>query len=142
MDDGTAPKRTTAETAQTDDQEGARRIFRASLGILAGMVVAGMFWGPSISVSLLLGGGIALANLRLLHVVASRATARTPRRGSFLALFGLVVRYILLFVALYVIFTAWQLSVVATVIGLSIPVLAVGLEAARALRREFGTNRK
>ena len=137
----TPPKRP-LETAQSDDLEGPHRIFRFSLWILAGMAVLGLVWGPRISLLLLLGGAVALANARLLHLVAVRATARTPRRGSFLALFGLVLRYILLFVALYVIFTAWQLSVVATVIGLSVPVLAIGLEAARALRREFGTNKK
>jgi anti-sigma factor RsiW len=102
---------------------------------------AALVWGWSTAMSVLAGALTALVNLEAVVAFVRRITSRGERGFSVLAAIGLGARYLLLGLALFVIFSVWHADVVAVSIGLSAPVVAVFLEWVLFTIREFGANR-
>ena len=71
-----------------------------------------------------------------------RLTGDRPESVSWLGVFGVLLRYILLCIALFVIISVWQADVVALAVGLSAPVVAVFVECGLYVSREFGSERE
>ncbi len=69
-------------------------------------------------------------------------TGEKPGRLSWLGLFGLLFRYILLGIALFVIIGVWHANVVGLAFGLSAPVAAVFVECGLYAYQEFKAERE
>ena len=69
-----------------------------------------------------------MANLDVLGRLVKNLTAERPRRVSWLGVFGVLFRYILLSIALFVIISVWHANVVGLALGFSVPVAAVFIE--------------
>lgn len=105
-----------------------RRLLRNAWGIVAAMSVAGLAWGPSIAASVAAGGLLSALNVEGMARLVGALTTRAARRGTWLGVFWLLFRYLLLAIALFVIFSVWHANVIAVAIGLSAPVAAIILE--------------
>ena len=79
-------------------------------------------------------GGIA-------HLVDRLSTQR-PVSLSWLGVFGLLFRYILLCIALFVIIGVWHANVVAVALGFSAPVAAVFVECGLYAYQELKAERE
>lgn len=106
------------------------RLRRLAWGSTAVLAILGLFWGRSFSLSVLAGAAIAMVNYSAIERLTEGLTRREPRRASWLAVVWLALRYVLLVSVLYVIFAHWRASVVAVILGLSVPVVAVFAELA------------
>ena len=118
------------------------RLRRLAWGAALLLAACGLVFGPTFSLSVLLGGALALVHFELILRLVEMVSKANPGRGAAVAVLGFGFRYVLSFLALYVIFTLWRLNVLAIVVGLSAPVVAVCAEWGLALRREFGSGRK
>ena len=76
-----------------------------------------------------------MANFDLLARLVKNLTAERPRRVSWLGIFGVLFRYILLSIALFVIISVWHANVVGLALGFSAPVAAVFVECGIYFRR-------
>ncbi len=86
-----------------------------------------------------------MANLDVLARLVKKLTSERPGRVSWLGLFGVLVRYILLSIALFVIISVWHANFVGLALGFSVPVAAVFVECgihARLAYRESKAERK
>jgi len=90
--------------------------------------MGGLVWGHPFVVGALSGGCLALVNFYTFERVVQRMTAERPKRLSWLGIFGILMRYILLCFVLFVIINVWDANVVAIALGLSAPVVAVFVE--------------
>ena len=100
-----------------------------------------LFWGVPRAMSVLAGGVASVLNMEALVIFIRRVTSRAESGLSRLAIIGLGTRYLLLGLSLFVIFSVWQVDVVALTIGLSAPVVAVCFEWVLLTIREFGADR-
>ncbi len=78
-----------------------------------------------------------MANLDVLGRLVKNLTAERPRRVSWLGVFGVLFRYILLSIALFVIISVWHANVVGLALGFSVPVAAVFVECGIYIRRAY-----
>lgn len=88
----------------------------------------GLIFGPRFFLGVLAGGLLAMANLDILARLVRKLTPERPTRVSWLGLFGVLFRYILLSIALFVIISVWNANVVGLALGFSVPVAAVFVE--------------
>jgi hypothetical protein len=102
--------------------------------------LGGLFWGPKFFLGAVGGAVFALANFEALSWMVSKLTGTKPQTTSWLGVVGVLFRYILLSIALFVIIGVWHANVVAVALGFSAPVAAVfvecGLYAYQELRAE------
>ena len=75
-----------------------------------------------------------MANLDILARLVKKLTAELPTRVSWLGLFGVLFRYILLSIALFVIISVWKANVVGLALGFSVPVAAIFVECSAYFR--------
>ena len=99
-------------------------IWAASLFALGGLV-----FGPKFFLGATAGGVFALAPFEALAWMVGKLTGDRPPTVSWLSVFGLLFRYILLCIVLFVIIGVWQANVVAVALGFSAPVAAVFVES-------------
>ncbi len=111
-----------------------RRVAWIATGVFS---LGGLVWGLPFAVGALSGGLLALVNLHLIESVVQGMTAKRPGWLSWLGVFGILLRYILLSLALFVIIGVWHANVVAIALGLSAPVAAVFVECGLYFYREF-----
>lgn len=111
-----------------------RRVALASLAVFS---LGAVFWGASFLLGVVAGGGIAMAGFAALVGIVERLTDERPGGLAWLSVAGLVLRYILLSLVLFVIIGVWRANVVAVALGFSAPVAAVFAEAGLHLYREL-----
>ena len=108
-----------------------------AVGIFA---LAGLVFGLRFFVGALAGGVFAIANFEAITRLVGKLTGDKPGSVSWLGVFGVLFRYILLCIALFVIIGVWHANVVAVALGFSAPVAAVfvecGLYAYQELKAE------
>ena len=108
-----------------------------AVGIFA---LAGLVFGLRFFVGALAGGVFAIANFEAITRLVGNLTGDKPGAVSWLGVFGVLFRYILLCIALFVIIGVWHANVVAVALGFSAPVAAVfvecGLYAYQELKAE------
>ncbi|TDI34585.1 MAG: ATP synthase subunit I [Acidobacteria bacterium] len=97
----------------------------------------GFIYGFRFFLGVLSGGLLAIANLDILARLVKKLTAERPGRVSWLGLFGVLFRYILLSIALFVIISVWHANVVGLALGFSVPVAAVFVECGMYARRAY-----
>ena len=78
-----------------------------------------------------------MANLDVLGRLVKNLTAERPRRVSWLGVFGVLLRYVLLSIALFVIIGVWHANVVGLALGFSAPVAAVFVECGNHAYRAY-----
>ncbi len=115
-----------------------RRVTWSSVALFSGLA---LFWGVPRAMSVLAGGVVSALHMEALAIFIRRVTSRAESGLSRLAAIGLGARYLLLGLVLFVIFSVWQVDVVAVAIGLSAPVAAVCFEWVLFTIREFGAGR-
>lgn len=109
--------------------EGSERRLLVVSWLLVGVFsLLALFWGVSTAAAVAASGALAALNVEGLAKLVGLATAKSPGRGSAIAVFGLAFRYLLLGLALFVILNVWRANVFAVSIGLSAPVAAIFLE--------------
>ncbi len=94
------------------------------------------FFGLPHFLGVLLGGAVALVNFDVMERLGRRLTATKPTSMSWLGVFGMFLRYILLCLALFVIIGVWHANVAALALGFSAPVAAVFVECGLYAYRE------
>ena len=120
-----------------DAEAAERRLRRTSWLLVALTSIAALAWGASIALAVAAGGVLSTLNLEGLVRLVDLLTSTTPRKASWLAVLGVVLRYLLLGVGLFVIVSVCRANVVALGLGLSAPVFAVFLELGLATFGEF-----
>lgn len=104
--------------------------------------LAGLAFGLSSLLGALAGGVFALANFEAIARLVAKLTGDEPGSASWLGVFGVLVRYILLCIALFVIIGVWHANVVAVALGFSAPVAAVFVECGLYAYQEFKAERE
>jgi hypothetical protein len=117
-----------------------RRLILTSWGLVGVFALLGLFWGLPSAAAVAAAGALAALNVEGLARLVGIVTARSPARGSLLAVLGVGLRYLLLGLALFVILSVWRANVIAVSIGLSVPVAAIFLEWGLSSMREFGSD--
>lgn len=110
-----------------------------AVGIFA---LAGLWFGPRSFLGALAGGVFALANFEAIARLVGKLTGDKPGSVSWLGVFGVLVRYILLCIALFVIIGVWHANVAAVALGFSAPVAAVFVECGLYAYQEFKAERE
>ncbi|MFQ5793112.1 MAG: ATP synthase subunit I, partial [Acidobacteriota bacterium] len=95
-------------------------------------------WGGEFALGVAAGGALALLNYGAIAWMVEGFVRRPSRRARWLAAFGLGARYVLLGLALYVIFAIWRANVLAVSLGLSAPVAAIFVEWGIETYEELG----
>jgi len=103
--------------------------------------LAGLGFGLGSFLGALAGGVFALLNLEAIARLVGKLTADKPGSVSWLGVFGVAVRYILLSIALFVIIGVWHVNVAAVALGFSAPVAAVFVECGLYAYQEFKAER-
>lgn len=116
-----------------------RRLRSMAVGLTALFTGLGFVWGRDFGLAVAAGGLLALANYGIIIWTVGGLVSRRPRRASCLAVVGFGLRYMLLGLALYVIFAFWHANVVAVSLGLSAPVAAVFIELGLATYGQFAS---
>ena len=116
------------------------RLRRHAIWAAGIFALGGVFFGPKFFLGAVAGGVFALMNFEALAWMVGKLTGDKPGSVSWLGVFGVLFRYILLCIALFVIIGVWQANVVAVALGFSAPVAAVfvecGLYAYQTLKAE------
>lgn len=109
-----------------------REIERLHLGLLAGVAAVAYLGGWLAPGSILLGGLVMLANLRLLSALVARLVS-PGRAGSPAAVLGIMLAKFVVFVALLALII-WRLpiDVLAFALGATILLVAITLSSLRA----------
>jgi len=128
----------TPETDTTDLQRAEARLPRVmaalgAVGTLAFLLAA----RPRFAAAFALGAALALLNYLWLHHIVEALVNAGRVRPSKAALAKVVVRYPLMFAALYVFYKTGWLPFTAVLAGLFVPVAAVILEALLLLRHSI-----
>jgi len=116
-----------------------RRVSWIAVGVFS---LGGFFWGRSYLLGTISGGALAMAGLGGVTYLVGRLAAQRPAKGSWLGVLGLLFRYILLSIALFVIIGVWHANVVAVAIGLSAPLAAVFVECGLYAYQELKAERE
>ena len=117
-----------------------KRLILVSWSVVGVFALLGLFWGLSTAAAVAASGALAALNVEGLARLVGIVTARSPNRGSWIAVAGVGLRYLLLGFALFVILSVWRANVIAISIGLSAPVAAIFLEWGLYSTREFGSD--
>ena len=120
-----------------DPEPSERRLRLTSWLLVVMLSLACLPFGAAFAGAALAGGVLSALNLEGLVRLVRMVTSRSSDRASWLALFGVGFRYLLLGVGLFVIVSVWRVNVLALSLGLSAPAAAVFLELARDTLREF-----
>lgn len=125
-----------------DPDASIARLRRVAIGSVAVFLLGGAFFGVSYFLGVLAGGLVALANFDIIERLGRRLTGDRPTTVSWLGVFGLLLRYILLCIALFVIIGVWHANVAAVALGVSAPVAAIFVECGLYAYRESTAERK
>ena len=117
------------QALDADGERTLRRIQRNAVASIVLFSLGAIAWGPSFLLGVVSGGLIALLGFAGLARMVTRLTGDRPRGFSWLSLLGVLFRYILLALALFVIIGVWRANVVAVALGFSAPVAALFVEA-------------
>jgi hypothetical protein len=120
-----------------DPDASERRLRRSSWLLVLGLSFAGLLFGAAFAAAVLAGGALSALNMEGLVRLVHRVTSGPSDRASWLAVFGVGFRYLLLGIGLFVIVSVWRVNVIALSLGLSAPAAAVFLELVRDALREF-----
>ena len=118
------------------------RVRRVSWGAVGVFALSGLFWGPPYVLGTISGGILAMVGLEAITRLVGQLTAERPASLSWLGAFGLLFRYILLCIALFVIIGVWHANVVAVALGFSAPVAAVFVECGLYAYQELKAERE
>lgn len=125
-----------------DPDASIARVRRLGWGAAAAFTVGALFWGWSHVLGALSGGLAAMGGFEALVRLVGRLTAERPRAISLMGVVGVVFRYILLCIVLFVIIGVWRANVVALAIGISAPVAAVFVECGLYTYQELKSERE
>jgi hypothetical protein len=120
-----------------DARRTIRRIHRASIVAVCLFSLGAAVWGTPFLIGVVGGGVVSIIGFASLVRLVERLTQARPTLGSWLSILGVLFRYILLSLALFVIIGVWHANVVAVALGLSAPVAAIFVEAGLRLYREL-----
>jgi hypothetical protein len=123
-----------------DPEASERRLRRTSWLLVGIFALAGLAFGAGFAAGVLAGGALSALNMEGLARLVRWVTELSSGRASWVAVFGVSFRYLLLGIGLFVILSVWRVNVLALSVGLSAPVAAVVLELARDAVREFGNH--
>lgn len=118
------------------------RLRRHAVWAVGLFALGGLAFGPKFSLGAIGGGVFALANFEALAWLVDRLTGDKPASVSWLGVFGVLFRYILLCIALFVIIGVWHANVVAVALGFSAPVAAVFVECGLYAYHELKAERE
>jgi hypothetical protein len=116
-----------------------RRVSWAAVGVFT---LGAAYWGRDCVLGTVSGGVLAMVGLEAIARLVGRLTRDRPGSGSWLGVFGLLFRYILLCIALFVIIGVWHANVVAVALGFSAPVAAVFVECSLYAYQAFEAERE
>ena len=117
------------------------RIRKISLWLVIVFAFGGVLFGLAFSLGVVLGGLIAMVNLAVFVSLVSKLIGTKPKRISWLGSGGVLFRYILLCIALFVIIGIWHVNVVALALGLSTVFVAAFIECVLYACRESNKER-
>lgn len=124
-----------------DPESSLARLRKVALGSAILFSLGGAILGLPYFLGVVGGGTVALVNFDALERLVRRLTAERPGPLSFIGVFGLLFRYILLCLVLFVIISVWHANVVALAVGFSAPVVAVFVECGLYAYRELTEER-
>ena len=104
--------------------------------------LTGLWFGLRFFVGAVAGGLFAIGNLEAIARLVGKLTGDKPGSVSWLGVFGVLFRYILLCITLFVIIGVWHANVVAVALGVSAPVAAVFVECGLYAYQEFKAERE
>ncbi len=101
-------------------------IIKGSLGLLAFLTLAGwVFFSSKVSVGILAGGCIAIANFFWIRNVLQRVLGQLPARATIYAQLRFIARLTLTGLLLYFIITSGWFSLAGVLVGLSVIVINI-----------------
>ncbi len=118
------------------------RLRRHAIWAVGIFALTGLAFGLRFFLGALAGGVFAIANLEAIARLVGKLTGDKPGSVSWLGVFGVLFRYILLCIALFVIIGVWHANVVAVALGFSAPVAAVFVECGLYAYQEFKAERE
>ncbi len=118
------------------------RLRRHAIWAVGIFALAGLVFGLRFFIGALAGGVFAIANFEAITRLVGNLTGDKPGSVSWLGVFGVLFRYILLCIALFVIIGVWHANVVAVALGFSAPVAAVFVECGLYAYQEFKAERE
>ena len=118
------------------------RLRRHAIWAVGIFALTGLWFGLRFFLGALAGGVFAIANLEAIARLVGKLTGDKPGSVSWLGVFGVLFRYILLCIALFVIIGVWHANVVAVALGFSAPVAAVFVECGLYAYQEFTAERE
>ena len=118
------------------------RLRRHAIWAVGLFALAGLWFGLQFFLGALAGGVFAIGNLEAITRLVGKLTGDKPGSVSWLGVFGVLFRYILLCIALFVIIGVWHANVVAVAFGFSAPVAAVFVECGLCAYQEFKAERE
>lgn len=118
------------------------RLRRHAIWAAGIFAVTGLAFGLRFFLGALAGGVFAIANLEAIARLVGKLTGDKPGSVSWLGVFGVLFRYFLLCIALFVIIGVWHANVVALALGFSAPVAAVFVECSLHAYQEFKAGRE
>ena len=125
-----------------DPDASLARLRRVAWGAVVVFTLGGLAFGLPYFLGVLAGGVLAMVNFDTLGRLVGKLTGDKPALWSWLSVFGLLFRYILLCLALFVIISVWHANVVALALGFSAPVAAVLVECGLYAYRESKADRE
>jgi len=120
-----------------DPKASELRLRRNSWLLVLALTLGCLPFGVGFAAGVLAGGALSALNLEGLVRLVRSVTALSSGRASWVAVFGVGFRYLLLGIGLFVILSVWRVNVLALSLGLSAPVAAAALELARDTFKEF-----
>ena len=118
------------------------RLRRHAIWAVGIFALTGLAFGLRFFLGALAGGVFAIANLEAIARLVGKLTGDKPGSVSWLGVFGVLFRYILLCITLFVIIGVWHANVVAVALGFSAPVAAVFVECGLYAYQEFKAERE
>jgi hypothetical protein len=126
-----SPPQLSPAESRLDPERALARLRRLAVGSVIVFSAFGLLGGIGTAAAVAAGGALALANYYLLLWAVQRLVAHGKNDvGPVKAALGLVLRYVLLGLILYVIFSVWRANALAVIVGFSAPVVAVIVEGA------------
>lgn len=118
------------------------RLRRHAIWAVGVFALGGLWFGPRFFLGAFTGGVFAIVNLEAIVRLVGKLSGDKPESVSWLGVFGVLFRYILLCIALFVIIGVWHANVVAVALGFSAPVAAVFVECGLYAYQELKAERE